>query len=208
MRQSPGAYSRFVRATKIGLPLLAILILSTLFLVSTRDDFDGIGLSFTEADLEAMQQGLSVTSPVLTGQNARGDLFRFTADTVVPDSLMVQRAVASNLRGRIDFANGQGLDLRTDSAELDLGTQKAQFEGAVRLTTDEGYDLATDRIDADLEAGVITGPDPVTAVAPMGRISSDAFSIRSGEGADFEAEKNVIRFENNVKLVFTPNRSR
>ena len=73
-RPAGAGYSRAVRWLKIGLPLLALALLSTIFLVPREVSFEG-GLVYTSADLLALGEGLAVTRPrILLADEPTGNL--------------------------------------------------------------------------------------------------------------------------------------
>ena len=86
------------------------------------------------------------------------------------------------LTGRIDFADGPGVDLTAETAALDLERQVMTLAGAVRAVTTDGYDFAADEVDVDLQAGGLRARGSVSGVGPMGRIVSDRLTIATPEG--------------------------
>ena len=63
-RRDPGVYSRWVGILKIVLPLIAVGLLSTVFLVQKEDAFEG-GLVFTKVDIATLGLPVEVLEPVL-----------------------------------------------------------------------------------------------------------------------------------------------
>ena len=91
MATGPGLYSRVVGILKVGLPLVALGMLSALFLIQTEDRL-GAGIRFTRGDLEALGSGLRISNPIFTGTTSGADTFRFTAELVIPDAAPPTRA--------------------------------------------------------------------------------------------------------------------
>ena len=79
MAAGPGLYSRVVAVLKVGLPLVAVGLLASLFLVQTDDRLGG-NVVFSPGDVEALGSGLSINNPTFTGTTRGEDRFRFTAD--------------------------------------------------------------------------------------------------------------------------------
>jgi lipopolysaccharide export system protein LptC len=66
MAVGPGLYSRVVAVLKVGLPLVAVGLLASLFVVQT-DDRIGEGVVFSPGDVEALGSGLRISNPTFTG---------------------------------------------------------------------------------------------------------------------------------------------
>ncbi len=189
-------HSQLVGILKIGLPLLALALLATLF-VLPGDERSGAGLIFTEADLESLGQGLRVTEPVLTGSTREDDPFRFTAAVVVPDAAPPTRADIEDLDGEISFIGGQRFTLEAPVADVDLQSQIMNLSGRVTVTSSDGYRISADTVTVDLLAGTLEAEGDVDGSGPMGRIAAERMAIvpaESGEG------QRVFSFGNGVRL--------
>ena len=100
-----GLYSRVVAVLKVGLPLVAVGLLASLFLVQTDDRIGG-GVVFSPGDVEALGSGLRISNPTFTGTTRGEDRFRFTAELVEPDAAPPERAAITALAGTLDLHNG------------------------------------------------------------------------------------------------------
>lgn len=200
MAVGPGLYSRVVAVLKVGLPLIAVAMLAGLFFIS-EDGRSGGDLVFSPADLAALGDGMRVTRPVFSGTTDGADRFRFTAREVLPDAAPPTRADIVGLEGRIDFAEGPGVDLSAATGALDLESQVMTLAGAVRATTTDGYDFAAERVEVDLATGGLRAAGSVAGAGPMGRIDAVRLTVTtpdSGEGA------RTFLFEDDVRLVYDP----
>ena len=195
---APGLYSRFVTVLKVGLPLVALAMLSALFLIQ-NDDGPGGTITFSRGDMEALGDGLRVTNPTLTGSTRGEDRFRFTAEIVVPDAAPPTRATLSGLDGRIDFIDGTAVDVVARSGEIDLDAQGLSLTDAVRIETSQGLAVRSDDVSVDLRLGVLEARGGVVTEGPMGRIDSDTLRIEPSTDA---GEARVITFGNGVRLVY------
>lgn len=200
MATGPGLYSRVVAILKVGLPLVALAMLAALFLTSGDERVQG-ELTFTPGDLAALGDGMRLTEPVFSGVTERMDRFRFTAAAVVPDAAPPTRAAVETLAGRIDFADGERADLRAETGDLDLETQRMTLRGAVRVESADGFSFGADRVDIDLKAGGLTASGAVAGAGPMGRIDAGRLTVSGPEGA---ADARTFLFEDAVRLVYDP----
>lgn len=200
MATGPGLYSRVVAVLKVGLPLVAVAMLAALFLIS-NDGGDGGDLVFSPADLAALGSGMRVTEPVFSGVTDAMDRFRFTAAEVVPDAAPPTRAAITTLAGRIDFADGQGVDLSAATGDLDLETQRMTLEGGVQVVSGDGFAFAADRVDLDLKMGGLAAQGGVAGDGPMGRIDAGRLTVSEPEGVE---GARTFLFEDDVRLIYDP----
>jgi lipopolysaccharide export system protein LptC len=197
---APELYSRFVTVLKVGLPLVALGMLSALFLIQNDDGLEST-ISFSQGDIDELGDGLRVTNPTLTGSTRSEDRFRFTAEVVVPDAAPPTRATLTGLDGRIEFTDGRVVDIAARSGEIDLDAQGLALNDAVRIGTSDGLEVTSDDVSVDLRLGVLEARGGVVTEGPMGRIDSDTLRIEPSDGV---AEARLITFGNGVRLVYDP----
>jgi len=198
-RPGPGLYSRVVAVLKVGLPLIALAMLSSLFLTRTED---GNGeISFSRADVAALGSGLRVDNPTFAGSTRRDDRFEFQADVVVPDAAPPTRASIEGLRGRIDFRVGSRVEVSARKAELEMEAHSLELRDAARVATSDGLVVEAPRMAVDLRSGEVRATGGVETTGPMGEISSGDLSIAPAEGGETAAR---ISFGQGVRLVYYP----
>jgi len=204
MAAGPSLHSRVVAVLKVGLPLVALGMLASLFLVQTDDRLGG-DLVFSPGDVEALGQGLRVTNPTFTGTTRGQDTFRFTADLVEPDAAPPERALITRLAGEILFHGGPVAGIEADKGDLHVPTERLDLAGNVRIRTSEGYRMVAEQATLDLKAGSLIAGNAVETTGPLGRINSGSLTIspaaESGEARRFS-------FGNDVRLVYNPPDSR
>lgn len=198
----PDFRSRLVTILKVGLPLVALGMLSALFLIQTDDTLSGGGISFTRGDMDALGEGLSVSNPVLTGTSEAEDRFRFTADRVVPDAAPPTRADMTNVAGRIDLDRGASIDLSAPTAAFDLPTQRLVLGGPVHITTSDGYDMRAREMRIDLAKGVLEASQSVKSQGPLGSITSGDLRIKPNAPGDDGAR--LFSFGKGVRVLYVP----
>ena len=195
----PDRYSRFVTIAKVTLPLVALAMLAALFLVQPADE--GSGLVFSEADLDALGNGLHVANARFDGTNRTGDRFRFHAAQVEPDAAPPTRAALTDLTGTVDYADGPTVNLKSDEGDLVLATRLLTLTGNVRITTSEGQSVAAREVVLDLAAGSLRAEGGVETGADGGAISSENLRVDPPGGA---GEARRFSFGNGVRLRYDP----
>ena len=76
-------YSRTVAYLKVLLPLTALALLSTLFLISRGIDTEAV-IPFAQKDIEERMRGQQLTAPFFSGTTSGGDEIMVTASTARP----------------------------------------------------------------------------------------------------------------------------
>lgn len=193
------AYSRFVAWMKIVLPLMALAILSTLFLVSkTRDAGTSLPYSAVELDELARQQRL--TRPRYSGLTQDGTAISFLADDARPDPEISGRFVSQRLTAQLNLPTGAEILLIAGSGFVDPGEAMSGLDGGVAIETSTGYMLRTDEVENALDQTRVVARGGVVGVAPMGQISAGQMEItRHAIDTGY-----VMLFTGGVKLVYDP----
>ena len=204
-RHSPGAYSRFVGALKILLPLLAVLILSTVFLSQKEDTFEG-GLVFSKADRATLGDGLTIRDPNFSGSNKAGDRFSISAEAATPDAAQPRNIAMVRPVARTNFNSGLVVTLTAAEGHADIDAQTVTLEGGLRIVTSDGYELNSAGGIAYLRPGIVTTTGPVVANGPAGHVEAGKMTIaRAPQGDQNTAlENRFLTFNNGVKMIITP----
>ncbi|MFT6773807.1 MAG: lipopolysaccharide export system protein LptC [Paracoccaceae bacterium] len=214
-------YSRAVRWLKIGLPLLALGLLSAVFLLPRDTGFDG-GLIYSTADLLKLGEGLTVSNPRFTGTTEKGEPFVVSAVAAIPDGPDPTLVTLDAPRAEID-QSGRSITLTSAAGSLRPKDNTLALTGGVTLVTSDGYRVTTDRIEANIKDGAMRAPGPVRAVGPQGAIEAgsfraerapktkpDAGSLTDGQPAEPPAATGALSvgdriwFENRVKVTYAP----
>lgn len=198
MGQGRDGYSRAVAIFKVLLPLAALGILATLFLISRGSRMDAV-IPFAEDELNERTTNQQITKPFFSGTTAQGDELVVTADIARPAGPN-SPAVATNVDARVSMADGGRIDLTSDRANVFVDKDIVSFDGNVEIETSTGFNLVTDRLDAALDGMSGEAPGDVTGTGPMGQLDAGAmeYGALDGEGSL------RMRFTNGVKLVYRP----
>jgi len=211
-RRDVSGYSRLVRRLKIGLPLLALALLSAIFLLPGRNDLD-LGLVYSSADLIKLGEGLSVSRPRIEGSTAQGEPFVVEAEMATPDGPDPTLVELDAVRAAFTQAEGRRIDIAAAHGALKPKAQALALDGSVTLTTSDGYEVTTERVEADLKSGAAVAPGPVSAKGPAGSIDSGSFRARRIEaGRETEGSETLgdlppgdyLWFENGVRVTWKP----
>jgi lipopolysaccharide export system protein LptC len=192
------SYSRLVAWLKIILPLLALAILSTLFLVSRTID-PSQSIPYADVDVAELARTQRIGAPSYSGMTEDGAAVTFTAESARPDGSPDERVTALGPTARIDLPTGRSIELRSDEGYVDQTTRIAGLAGHVRLETSDGYRVDTAEAKTRLDATSVETGGPVSGTGPMGTINAGrAVLTRAADGSY------VLRFERGVNLLYRP----
>lgn len=190
-------YSRLVAWLKVLLPLMALLLLSTLFILSRNVD-PMAALPFADTEIDERLRGQQITAPVFSGTTTGGDLVSVSAGAMATRSGL--KNTAKDFSAQIDMASGTRIILFADQGQFDLTSNQSSLSGNVVITTSTGYKLASDALVADFDELALQSPGPVAGIGPIGTL--DAGMMRLERGADGASAQLI--FTNGVKLIYRP----
>jgi lipopolysaccharide export system protein LptC len=194
-----GRYSRAVRILKVALPLVALGLMASVFLL-TREETAG-GLRFSAADFAALDRGLRLAEPRVTGMTDRGEPFVVRAAWALPDGPDPELVTLEAVEAELVLADGRTVTLKARSGTIRPDARRVSLEGTVVVTTSDGYRAETERAEADLTLGTLTVPERVVATGPLGRIEADRLTaVRRDDGVREE----TVLFEGRVRVVWQP----
>ncbi|ROU03051.1 hypothetical protein [Histidinibacterium lentulum] len=190
-------HSTLVVWAKTLLPLGAIALLSTLFLVSQPRGVEDAEIPF--ADLDALARDEQVSAPSFSGVADDGSVVAISADSARPAGDARDGLVLQVVRGTVDSPGGRRLTFAAGDGLLETEAGTARFSGPVTIETTGGYRMEAATLHADLEAGRLMAQGPVTAEAPYGSLSAGQLVAETPEGGGAR-----LVFQDGVRLVYQP----
>ena len=192
-------YSRLVAVLKVALPLAALALLSTLFLLSRSVD-PTRSLPFGDGELpERLRGGQVITAPFFAGQTEAGENILFSADLIRPDTAG-DLTRAEGMRGQITLLSGNAVTLSSDRGAFSSDRDRAVLEGEVDVATSTGFTLRSEELRAALTELSVESPGPVSGLSPMGRLDAGAMTLSRKPGT---GEAHLL-FKDGVKLLYDP----
>lgn len=190
--------SRMVRLATLVLPVLSLMLLSTLFLVARRVNPDN-AIPFAQVDVSTRAREQQLTMPRFAGVSSGRTAFDLSARRARPDADDPRRMTADALRLVLDGADGGRATVVSDGGEVDTGERLVTLSGDVRVETSTGFSLRTDRLEGSLGVLSILSPGEVTGVGPLGDLRAGAMALT--EDATGAAR---LLFTDGVDLLYTP----
>lgn len=203
MARFDNAYSRAITILKVLLPLVALAILSTLFLLS-RPAPVGEPLPFSELALGELARDQRLSEPVYTTVTEDGADLRLSAEFLTPDLDQPGIANGENLLARITQPDGYSFDISGTKGTLDDRNRRAEMFDGVRIDTVDGYVITAPEAWLRTNLSYLESTGPIEAEGPIGRLTAGGLTIRADEDSGSNA---VAVFHSGVKLIYLPQRA-
>lgn len=193
---SDNLHSRVVVILKITLPLMALAILSSLFLFSRPIDPED---AIPYADVEIAER---LAQPRMSGAGfstvtSDGASLTLSADRAAPKP---GGAEVAGISGNLKTADGAETTISAARGTLDRRKAALALTGGVALTTSTGYQVTTDSLTLGTDRSFAESPGPVSATAPMGQLTSGGMRL-SRDSADAPY---LLVFNKGVRLIYLP----
>lgn len=192
-------HSRVVAWLKILLPVAALGLLSTLFLLS-RSNEPADSIPFAKADLTQRAAEEGMTDASFSGATMRGDMVQFSAATMRPDPVDNRQFLAQAVSSRIALAGGGVINLTATSAQTDGGAVHVVLDEGVVLSSSTGYDITTDQIRADMSMPYLETAGEVVGRGPAGDFTAGKMQLSAPNGTG-DAQ---LLFTQGVRLIYHP----
>ncbi|MBY6066193.1 LPS export ABC transporter periplasmic protein LptC [Leisingera aquaemixtae] len=192
------SHSRAVAYLKVLLPLAALVLLSTLFMISRGVNTDAV-IPFAQKEIEDRMKGQQVTAPFFSGTTMRGDEIMVTAALARPGRTG-SAPVASDLSAEFKLADGGRITLVSETGAIQPDQDLARFTGNVVITSADGLVVETEALDTALSGLEAVSPGPVRATGAIGDLTAGNMQIRTKtQGGPVH-----MVFKNGVKLLYDP----
>ena len=191
----PNRYSTLVAWAKVLLPLTALALLSTLFLLS-RSPNPQDALQFNDVDIAQLGTERRLTAPRFAGLLGDGRAVTMTADTAVqmmndPNMLQLEKVETD-----VALADGGNLTLRADRGALDSAAQRVDLAGGVFAQTTSGYELSSEQVQVAMTGQQVISPGAVTLRGPGILLAAGAMQLTGPEG------QALVEFTGGVRLLY------
>jgi lipopolysaccharide export system protein LptC len=194
---SDNRYSRFVAWAKVLLPLAAVALFSSVFLLA-RGSATSEDIPY--AEIEAIARDTRLDAPAFAGVAEDGSAVTLRADSIRPAADRPEDFVIAGLRAVIDAAAAGRIEITAAEGRFDLRRRQITLTGLARITTSTGYAMETRGLTADLHAGTVETAGPLEVRAPYGDITAGALSAGPAPGGGAQR----LVFKEGVRLLYRP----
>ncbi|MGR3343913.1 MAG: hypothetical protein ACU0DI_11915 [Paracoccaceae bacterium] len=196
------AYSRLIFWLKVTLPLIALAILSTLFLVSRAID-PSQPIRFADVDVDVIAREQIIGGPTFSGVTTDGAAITVSATSAKPGLDGSDGITAKDLRASIVTPDGIEILITARFGKIDSVSRTAELVDDVVLESSTGYLVRTDQIFASLTATEIFSGGTITAIGPLGQITAGQMVLRQKIDPESKSTYELV-FKNGVKLIYDP----
>ena len=197
MANSLERHSRLVLWSKIILPILALAILSTIFLLAKRINYDGV-LPYVQDQVDARANDPRMTRPDFSGMTSDGAALTVMASEARPGTESDRQVTAADLSAEYKTPGGRSILVRARSGGFDMDRGLISLTGDARLTTPDGYDISADQMQAATKTVTITAEGHLVALAPLGQLTAGSMTLTGRAG-----EHHLV-FKGSVRLIYKP----
>jgi len=200
MALSDTAYTRLVTALKIGLPLVALAILSTVFFLARSPDLER-AIPFADVDVDALAREPRITEPNFSAVTPDGVAVSLRALTARPDPQDASRFLANGMRGAFETEDGTRIRMSSIGGVVDTGTGIATLSGDVLVESSLGYAIRTEELITHLDSTRSESTGAVDIMAPFGHMTAGGMMVT--RETDDSTNYNLV-FNGGVDLIYEP----
>ncbi|MBF9057941.1 LPS export ABC transporter periplasmic protein LptC [Rhodobacterales bacterium HKCCSP123] len=194
---APNRYSTVVTWVKVALPLLALALLSTMFLFSRKPNPDA-ALPFAEVDIAELVREQRVSQPRFAGTLEDGREVDLVAATAAPQPANPNRIHLTEVEASLTLAAEDRMRLTAGEGAIDLAARNVSLEGQVSAETTSGLSLGTERLIVAMDTMQLAAPGTIEIVGDGISLTAGAMDMSGPEGAAF------VSFTGGVRLLYEP----
>lgn len=193
-----GSHDRLVKFLAAALPM-GVGVIAALMIITPLSPRGEVSFLLDRNKVAMIDERLSVANAMYRGQDNDGQPFSLMAGDAVQKSSAEGIVRMKELVARILLPEGPAR-LGTETANYGLRDQIISTDGAIRLTSADGYNMLARGVMVDLAAKEMRGNGGVSGEIPAGTFSADRIA------ADLAAR--TITLDGNAKMRMVPGKLR
>lgn len=196
------SHSRLVGWLKVALPLLALAILSSLFLVARTIDPEG-AITLSEAELADRLREPRISMPAFAGVTRDGATVAITAAQAVPGKPDGSGGggSAETVRAQMETPDGARSVVTAGAMQMSEDGKSAMLDHGVLLAHSLGYEFRTDSLNVSLDQGGAESVGAVEGFGPLGRLTAGHMVLAR---PDLAKPDHLLVFNDGVRLIYQP----
>jgi lipopolysaccharide export system protein LptC len=190
-------YSSVVLFTKVFLPLVALAMMSTLFLFSRNPD-PNAALPLVEVDMSQLANEQRISAPRFSTTSLDGRQIMVSAAAVSQSFATPDHITIDTVEADVELRQGDMVRFLANTGQIDVSQHIITLTGAVHLSSQSGLEIASEEIAMDIVNLRLTSNGSLTAMGP-------GFTIRAGGMVlQSDSQNATIDFTNGVHLLHNP----
>ena len=190
-------YSALVAWLKTLLPIVALGLLSTIFLFSGKVDVTQ-SLPYAEHNIAEIIREQRITRPYFTGIASNGTEIALSAAYASPQVENAHILEITDLSVVLRSASDRMVQVTAGQGALDSTRQTAQISTDVHIAALPDFWVTTEALDMNFNQGFISAKGGFQGVTALGAITAGEMHLQ------MTADDQQIVFLNDVRLVYSP----
>jgi lipopolysaccharide export system protein LptC len=197
------SYSRAIKWAKLIMPVIAVLLLASVFIFGKEDALRSGTLSI-DADTINLTTDQKITNPQFSGLTNLGDSFILKAIEAMPDSPSPEKIDLIGPSLAFDALQGVGFKISSKNGSVNFIKQSAELNGNVYIDMTNGYKAISEKIQLNLKLGNLIAPNSVEASGPYGKIIAGSMELFKDFDNKTSQVSGNLNFSDGVTLIYLP----
>lgn len=179
LKAGGSGYSFFVKAAKLALPVVALVIIG---IIAARLSSDPIQQQIAEIPpAEKTAPGeTELISAKYEGQDEKGQQYTLSATRAYRENEGAQVILLDRPKGDITLTDGSWVAVEAEKGQYDMQGGALRLDGRVTLYHDAGYSFALDSLNVDITARSATSTSTIEGTGPAGTIRAKGLIVQQG----------------------------
>lgn len=191
-------HSRIVGILKLVLPLLALILLSTLFLFSHKIDPED-AIPYADIDVTDRVRDPKMTDAGYASVTQDGAALTINATEAKPTADGGQMSL---ITGKLDTPDGQEIEIVAGTAKMITADKQIELSEGVEFRSSSGFFLTSEGLGIATDRTLIESRGKVLAQGPIGQLSADHMKLSRGS----QDGPYLLVFNGKVRLLYQPDR--
>ncbi len=190
-------YSRMVAWLKVVLPLVALALLSTVFVFARGPDTERrVPFAPASPGFTGEEQ---IGKPRFVGVTRDGSAVTLNASVIRPSNEDQEVIEAGTLRMTIEASDKGIVQVTSDKGIVDTPRERATLDGSVFVAMPSGYEIQTETLFARFDETYVASKDEIRATGPIGTLIAGKMVLSTGDTGGY-----LLDFTGGVELVYDP----
>lgn len=179
MKPVVSRYTKFVQSTKMGLAVIAVLLIGlVLFYPIFRKEDAGVRISFSTTSTKKAPEPTSMKHPQFHGLDKDNQPYTMTATSAAETS--PEHISFEEPNGEILLKSMRHLFVKARTGTFDKNAHKLVLKHSVIMSDDQGNVVTTDSIMVDVEHKSAATSEPVFGEGPFGKLKAYGGAMADG----------------------------
>ncbi len=176
------AYTRFVRASKVTLPLAAVALLATALMWPAFRDRLVEFVGFVPAAIDEAIEDFQVIKMTMRGLDEGDQPYSFTAETAIKYDPDIEEIDLLNPTADISMSDGSWLAVMSERGLYNSDEETLLLLDNVNMFHDQGYEMNTNSALIDFSTGDMVGREPTHGHGDFGELEGKSGFEVSNDG--------------------------